>query len=296
MFAGCAAHAILPLSHRLTAAVGMVFALSAHVADWPCAAGGSQAIATALVSYLESLGGRIELGRRVRSLAELPRSRVVLFDTSPIDAVAIAGDELPAGYRRKLERYRYGPAVFKVDWALHARIPWANPACGEASTVHVGGALAEIAASEQAMWDGGVSERPFLIVCQQSHVDASRAPAGQHTGYAYCHVPAHCDVDMTGRIEAQIERFAPGFRDVIAHRHTTSPAELARHNPNLVGGAISGGVADLRQFFARPVFARSPYRTPNRRLFLCSASTPPGGGVHGMCGYHAARAALRELA
>ena len=295
LFAGCAAHSILPLTHRLTAAVGMVFTLAAHIADWPVAAGGSAAIGRALAAHLESLGGRIEVGRRVRSLADLPNSRVVMFDTSPADLASIAGDALPLRYRRALERFRYGPAVFKVDWALGGPIPWTDPACARASTVHVGGVLDEIAASERSMWHGEVAERPFVIVCQQSGVDPSRAPPGMHTGYAYCHVPAGCEVDQTARIEAQIERFAPGFRDVILHRRATSPAAIAAANPNCIGGAIAGGVADVRQFFARPVLRRSPYRTPNPRLFLCSASTPPGGGVHGMCGYHAATAALDRM-
>lgn len=295
LFAGCAAHSILPMTHALTTAVGMVFTISAHLTDWPCAKGGSQAIAKALLGLLEALGGEIECGRRIRSLADLPPSRVVLFDTSPRALVEIAGDALPARYRRRLSRYRYGPAVFKVDWALDGEIPWADPACARASTVHVGGTLDEITSSEQAMWEGSISERPFLIVCQQSHFDAARAPAGQHTGYAYCHVPAGFDRDVTDLVEAQIERFAPGFRDRILARRSTSPADLERLSANNVGGAITGGIADLRQFVARPVLQRVPYRTPNPRLFLCSASTPPGGGVHGMCGYHAARAALKRL-
>jgi phytoene dehydrogenase-like protein len=295
LFAGCAAHSILPLTQPLTAAMGVLFAVTGHVVDWPVAQGGSRAIARALASYLVSLGGRIETGRRVEKLADLPAARVVLFDTSPDQLARIAGDALPTGYRRRLARYRYGPGAFKLDWALDGPIPWRDPACREASTVHVGGTLQEICASERDMYRGRHSERPFLILCQQSEVDPSRAPAGKHTGYAYCHVPGGSTVDMTDAIERQVERFAPGFRDRILARRATSPADFERMNPNYVGGAITGGVADLFQLWNRPVTRLDPYSTPNPRLFLCSASTPPGGGVHGMCGYHAARSALRRL-
>jgi phytoene dehydrogenase-like protein len=295
LFAGCAAHSILPLTQPLTAALGVMFALTAHVEDWPVAAGGSRAISDALGSYLQSLGGRIETSRRVQSLAELEGARVVLFDTSPDQLVRIAGDALPAGYRRRLDRYRYGPGVFKLDWALDGPIPWRDPTCREASTVHVGGTLEEICASERDMYAGRNAERPFLILCQQSEVDPSRAPAGRHTGYAYCHVPHASPVDRTDAIERQIERFAPGFRDRILARHATSPADFERYNPNYRGGAITGGVADAFQLFTRPVARLDPYSTPNPRLFLCSAATPPGGGVHGQCGYYAARSALKRL-
>lgn len=296
LLAGCAAHSILPLEARLSGAVGLVFAIAGHVIDWPVARGGSAAITAALASLLESLGGTIECGRRVTNLAELPASRVVLFDTSPAQLADIAEDELPGRYLRRLRRFRYGPAVFKLDWALAEPIPWANRECGRASTVHVGGTLEELADSEAAAWSAAPAERPFLIVCQQSHFDSERAPEGKHTGYAYCHVPAGCELDMTARIEAQIERFAPGFADVILARHASSPADFEARNPNYVGGAITGGVADWRQLFGRPVGMFRPYSTPNERLFICSASSPPGGGVHGMCGYHAARAALKRLA
>ena len=295
LFAGCAAHSVLPLTQPLTAAMGVMFALTAHVVDWPVAEGGSRAIWRALVSYLESLGGRIETGRRIERLAELPDARVVLFDTSPDQLTRIAGDALPAGYRRRLGRYRYGPGAFKLDWALDGPIPWRDPACREASTVHVGGTLAEICASERDMYRGRHSERPFLILCQQSEVDPTRAPAGQHTGYAYCHVPHGSTVDMTDPIERQVERFAPGFRDRILARFATSPADFERYNPNYRGGAITGGVADALQLWNRPVTRLDPYATPNPRLFICSAATPPGGGVHGMCGWWAARSALRGL-
>ena len=296
LFAGCAAHSLLPLTQPLSAAFGVLFALTAHVEDWPVAQGGSQAIARALASYLRSLGGRIETGHRVENLAALGGARVVLFDTSPAQLVQIAGDMLPAGYRRRLARYRYGPGVFKLDWALDGPIPWRDPACREASTVHVGGTLEEVCASERDMFHGRHSERPFLIVCQQSEVDPTRAPAGKHTGYAYCHVPHASTVDMTTAIERQIERFAPGFRDRILARHAMNTADLERYNPNYRGGAITGGVADALQLWNRPVTRLDPYATPNPRLFLCSAATPPGGGVHGQCGYWAARSALRRLA
>jgi phytoene dehydrogenase-like protein len=295
LLAGCAAHAILPLERPLTAAVAMIFALTGHVEDWPVAAGGSQAIADALASYLRALGGAIETGVHIRTLADLPPARVVLFDTSPAQLADIGGPLLPAGYLRRLRRYRYGPGVFKLDWALDGPIPWRDPRCLEASTVHVGGTLDEIAAGEAAVWRGEHPARPFVMVVQQSQFDGRRAPAGRHTGYAYCHVPSGSTVDCTEMIEGQIERFAPGFRDRILARHRLSTADLARDNPNCVGGAITGGVADLFQFFTRPVARLDPYSTPHPRLFICSASTPPGGGVHGMCGYFAARSALRRL-
>lgn len=295
LLAGCAAHSILPLERPLTAAVAMIFALTGHVEEWPVAAGGSQAIGRALAAYCQSLGGRIETGRYVRSLADLPPARVVLFDTSPAQLADIGEAVLPAGYVRRLRRYRYGPGAFKLDWALDGPIPWRDARCLEASTVHLGGTLDEIAAGEAAVWRGQHPERPFVLVVQQSQFDASRAPAGKHTGYAYCHVPAASTVDRTDAIESQIERFAPGFRDRILARHTMNTADLQRDNPNHVGGAITGGVSDLLQFYARPVARLDPYSTPNPRLFICSASTPPGGGVHGMCGYFAARSALRRL-
>jgi len=296
VLAGCAAHSILPLEQPLTAAVGMIFALTAHVEDWPVAAGGSLSITRALASYLRQLGGRIETGRRVGRLAELPPARVHLFDTSPAQLADICESILPANYVRQLRRFRYGPGVFKLDWALDGPIPWRDPRCLEASTVHLGGTLDEIAAAEAAVWRGEHPSRPFVLVVQQSQFDPSRAPAGKHTGYAYCHVPAGSTVDYTAVVERQIERFAPGFRDRILARHKLAPADFERDNPNDVGGAITGGVADLVQFFARPALRLDPYSTPNPRLFLCSASTPPGGGVHGMCGYFAARSALRGLA
>lgn len=295
LFAGCAGHSILPLSHPLTAALGLIFSLTGHVASWPVAKGGSGAITRALASYLESLGGSIETGTSIERLQDLPDARAVLFDTDPHQLSQIAGDALPASYRRRLARYRYGPGVFKVDWALDGPIPWRDPRCLEASTVHVGGGLEEICASERDMYRGRHSDRPFLIVCQQSDFDPTRAPEGKRTGYAYCHVPAGSTVDRTEAIEAQIERFAPGFRDLILARHTMDTRAFSAYNPNYVGGAITGGVADLFQLFTRPVARLDPYSTPNPRLYLCSAATPPGGGVHGQCGYWSAQSVLRRL-
>ncbi len=245
LLAGCAAHAILPLERLVTAAVGLMFLVTGHVEDWPVAAGGSHAIARALAGVLAASGGTIQTGVRVRSLADLPPARAYLFDTSPAQLAQIAGPALPPRYVRRLGRYRYGPGVFKLDWALSGPIPWRDPRCLEASTVHVGGAFEEVAAAEAAVWRGEHPERPFVMVCQQSQFDPSRAPAGQHTGYAYCHVPAGSTVDRTAAIEAQIERFAPGFRDRILARHALTPAALEASNPNYLGGAITGGVADI---------------------------------------------------
>jgi phytoene dehydrogenase-like protein len=295
LLAGCATHAILPLERAVSAAVALIFLISGHVEDWPVAAGGSHAITRALASLLAASGGRVATGTRVRSLADLPPARAYLFDTSPAQLAAIAEPILPARYVRRLRRYRYGPGAFKLDWALDGPIPWRDPRCLDASTVHVGGTLEEIATAEAAVWRGEHPERPFVMVCQQSQFDPSRAPTGKHTGYAYCHVPSGSTVDLTAHIERQIERFAPGFRDRILARHVTAPADFERDNPNYVGGAITGGAADLFQLFTRPVARLDPYSTPNRSVFLCSASTPPGGGVHGMCGYFAARSALRRL-
>ncbi|MGO9766420.1 MAG: phytoene desaturase family protein [Myxococcaceae bacterium] len=295
LLAGCAAHAILPLEQHLTAAVALLFLVTGHVEEWPVAAGGSEAIARALASLLRELGGRLETGVEVRRLADLPKARAYLFDTSPAQLATIAEAVLPAGYLRRLSRYRYGPAAFKVDWALDGSIPWKDARCLEASTVHLGGTLEEVSASEAAVWRGQHSARPFVLLCQQSEFDGTRAPAGKQTGWAYCHVPAGSTADMTGAIESQVERFAPGFRDRILARHVTRPADLERYNANYVGGAITGGVADLGQLFTRPVARLDPYTTPHPRLFICSASSPPGGGVHGMCGYHAAQSVLRRL-
>jgi phytoene dehydrogenase-like protein len=295
LFGGCAAHSIMPLDHALTAAIGLVFCLTGHVEDWPVAEGGSASIARALAGLLVELGGRIETGRWVRTLSDLPAARVYLFDTSPAQLATIAESVLPAGYVRRLRKYRYGPAVFKIDWALDGPIPWSDAAVADAATVHLGGTLDEVAASESAMWRGEHAEKPFVLVVQQSQLDATRAPEGKHTGYAYCHVPAGSTVDMTAAIERQVERFAPGFRDRVLGRHVMNAADLERYNPAIVGGAITGGVTDLAQLFTRPVARWNPYSTPNPRVFLCSSATPPGGGVHGMCGYFAARSAMKRM-
>jgi phytoene dehydrogenase-like protein len=293
--AGCAAHAILPLDRLLTGSVGMIFALTAHVQEWPVVAGGSQEIARALSSCLAERGGRIQTGTRVTALKQLPPARVYLFDTSPNQLASIAGDALPGSYLERIGRYRYGPGAFKLDWALDGPIPWRDPDCLKASTVHLGGTPEEIAAGEAAVWRGEHPERPFVLLCQQSQFDPSRAPEGKHTGYAYCHVPGGSTVDMSRAIENQVERFAPGFKDRILARHAFGPADFERMNPNYVGGAITGGVADLFQLFTRPVARINPYTTPNPRILICSASSPPGGGVHGMCGYHAAKTALKRI-
>jgi phytoene dehydrogenase-like protein len=295
LLAGCAAHSILPLERSFTAAIGLVFLLAGHVEEWPVPAGGSQAIADSLASLLRSLGGKIQTGALVRTLADLPPARLVLFDTSPSQLASIAGPVLPAGYMRRLRRYIYGPGTFKLDLALDGPIPWRDPRCLEASTVHIGGTLEQVAAAEAAVWRGEHPERPFVMLCQQSQFDPTRAPAGKHTGYAYCHVPPGSTVDLTEAIERQIERFAPGFRQRILARHTTTTAQFERDNPNYVGGAITGGAAHFAQLFTRPVARLNPYTTPNPRILICSASTPPGGGVHGMCGYHAAGPALKRL-
>jgi phytoene dehydrogenase-like protein len=295
LFAGCAAHSVMSLDRAGTASFGLVLAAAAHTIDWPCARGGSQAIVSALVRAFAQSGGVLETGRRISQLSELPNARAIVFDLSPRQVARIAADALPSRYRLRLERFRHGPAVFKVDWALNGPIPWRNAKCRAATTVHVAGAFEEVLRSESEMMSGVAPERPFVLVAQQSVIDSTRAPAGQHTGWAYCHVPNGCTVDMTERIEAQIERFAPGFRDLILARSVISPAQLEARNPAMIGGDMAGGQNDLRQFLFRPTARWNPYTTPNPKLFLCSSSTPPGGGVHGMCGYHAAQAVLRRL-
>jgi phytoene dehydrogenase-like protein len=269
--------------------------LTAHAVGWPVARGGSQRLAEALASHLRALGGEIEIGRRVESLDELPaEAGPVLLDVTPRQLVRLAGRRLPDGYRHRLSRYRYGPGVYKLDWALDGPIPWTAPEAARAGTVHLGGALEEIVASEEAPARGEHAERPFVLLVQPSRFDPTRAPAGMHTAWAYCHVPNGSTRDMTAAIEAQVERFAPGFSELIAARSAMDSAEVERRNPNYVGGDINGGLQDIRQLFTRPVPRPVPYSTPLRGVFLCSSSTPPGGGVHGMCGYWAARAALKS--
>lgn len=281
----------MPLEKPPTASFGLVLGILGHALGWPLPQGGSQRIADALAAYLHSLGGEIVTHTPVNSLEALPPARVVMADITPRQFLALAADRLPRGYRRQLEGYRYGPGAFKVDWALDGPIPWQAAECSRAGTVHVGGTLEEIAASERAMWHGPPAESPFVLVAQQSLFDPARAPSGKHTAWAYCHVPHGSTLDMTSRIEAQIERFAPGFRERILARHVFSPAEFEQYNPNYIGGDINGGVQDLRQLFTRPTLRLNPYSTPLKGVYLCSSSTPPGGGVHGMCGYQAAKRA-----
>ncbi|HET7434065.1 MAG TPA: NAD(P)/FAD-dependent oxidoreductase [Thermoanaerobaculia bacterium] len=295
LFGGSAAHSFLPLESVASASFGLALIVAGHATGWPAAKGGSYEIIRAMISYLRSLGGEVQTSHPVRTLRDVPLSRAVLFDVSPRQLADIAADELPASYVEKLRAFRYGPGVFKVDWALDGAIPWRAPECARSATVHVGGTIEEIALHEREIWQGRNSEKPFVLVAQQSMFDSTRAPAGKHTGWAYCHVPHGSTEDMTERIEAQIERFAPGFRDLILARHTMNSADFQAHNPNMIGGDIAGGANIVTQFLARPFPALDPYATPNRRLYLCSSSTPPGGGVHGMCGYWAARSALRRL-
>jgi phytoene dehydrogenase-like protein len=295
LLAGAAAHTMLPLSKPLTSAFGLLFVMIAQTVGWPFVEGGSARLTDALVSELTSLGGRMETGRWVTSLGDLPPARAVLLDVTPRQFVALAGDRLPARSRRELQRFRYGPGVCKVDWALSGPVPWQAPACREAGTVHLGGTFAEVAAAEADVAAGRHPERPFCLVAQAGVVDPGRAPAGQQTLWGYCHVPSGSAVDMSERIEAQIERFAPGFRDLILARSVRTAADMERHNPNYVGGDITGGAGTLRQTVLRPTPRWNPYRTALPGVYLCSASTPPGGGVHGMCGSWAAKTALADL-
>jgi len=300
VFSGMAGHSMMPLEWPATGAFGLMLATLAHAVGWPMARGGSQSIASALVAYLQSLGGKVETGHRVTRLSELPSAKAVLLDLTPRGVLAVAGDRLAPGYRRALERYRYGPGICKVDWALDAPIPWQAEVCRRAATVHLGGTMEEIAAGERTVWQGKVPVHPLILLAQQSLFDASRAPAGKHTAWAYCHVPNGHSGDVSAAIEAQVERFAPGFRDRILARHVYTADQMEAYNPNYVGGDINGGVQDLRQLFTRPAIRLNPYRIPAGdrqapRLYLCSSATPPGGGVHGMCGFHAAGTVLRDL-
>lgn len=295
LFGGIAAHAVLPLEQTGSAAPGLLLSLAAHVVGWPFPKGGSQTIIEALANVLRSYGGEIRTSHRVRSMNDIPPSRAVMFDLTPRQIAQIAGDDLPASYVRRLQRFRYGPGVFKIDWALDGPIPWRCADCAGAATVHVGGTIEEIARHEAAVWRGRNTDRPFVLLAQHTLFDDSRAPAGKHTGWAYCHVPNGSTDDMTEPIERQVERFAPGFRQRILSRHTSNTAQLEQYNNNLVGGDIGGGANTLRQLLTRPVARLDPYSTPNRRLFIASSSAPFGAGVHGMCGYWAARSALRRV-
>ena len=293
LFAGIAAHATLPLSQPPSAAFGLVLGMAGHAVGWPVPRGGSGSITRALVSYLRSLGGEVVTNTRVDSLDDLPPCRLVLLDVTARQVLRLLGDRLPPLYRGQLWHFRYGLGTFKVDWALDGPVPWRSPECNQAATVHLGGTLEEIASAHEDAWAGKSPPQPYVLLAQPTLFDRSRVPDDQHhIAWAYCHVPNGSEVDMTGRIEAQVERFAPGFRSRIVARHTMGPAELERRNANLVGGDINGGEVNLAQLLTRPTLRLNPYATPLPNVFICSSSTPPGGGVHGMCGYHAARAAL----
>ncbi len=295
LLAGVSAHSMQPLTAPVTAGFGLLLALLAHSVGWPVVEGGSARLTEALTSELASLDGQVVTGGWIRRLADLRPARAVLLDVTPRQFLRLAGDRLPAGYRRAMQRFSYGPGVCKVDWALDGPVPWTAVACREAGTVHVGGTFAEVARSESDVAGGRHSDRPYCLVAQAGVVDPTRAPAGKQTLWGYCHVPSGSTVDMADRIEAQIERFAPGFRDLILARAVRTAAEVEQHNPNYVGGDVNGGAGTLRQTVFRPAARWNPYRTALPGVYLCSSSTPPGGGVHGMCGSGAALAALADL-
>lgn len=295
LWAGIAAHAIQPLDRWASSAIGMVLTAAGHVHGWPFPKGGAQKLADALCAYFRAIGGKIQTGTYIRSLSELPAARVVLFDTSPTHLLQLAGHRFSPLYRWQLERYRYGMGVFKVDWAIEGAVPFAADVCKRAGTVHLGNTFDEIARAETQTAAGRHPEAPFVLLAQHGAFDTSRAPDGKQAVWAYCHVPHGSTLDRLDAIERQVERFAPGFRARILGRHVMNTAQMEEYNPNYIGGDINGGIADLRQLISRPVLSRSPYRSAAKGLYLCSAATPPGGGVHGMCGYHAARRALRDI-
>lgn len=295
LWAGMAAHSLQPLSNSLTSAIGLVLMSMGHLAGWPLPEGGSRSIAMALASYFTSIGGEIETGFHIRSLAQLPSSRVVLLDVTPGQLLEIAGHRFSALYKWQLKNYRYGAGVFKIDWALDGPVPFAAAGCEKAGTIHLGNSFEEIARAEDMVWKGKHPEKPFVLLAQQSLFDGSRAPEGKHTGWAYCHVPHGSTEDMTEAIERQVERFAPGFRDRILSRHVMNTAAMEAYNPNYAGGDINGGAILPSQLFTRPALRYSPYRTSAKGIYICSSSTPPGGGVHGMCGFHAASRALKDI-
>jgi phytoene dehydrogenase-like protein len=295
LFAGIAAHSIRPLDRSGTAAFGLMLGAAGHAAGWPIAKGGSQSIADALAQCLVLRGGEIRTSTEVRSVDDLPTSRVVLFDITPKQLATLAGQRISGRYKRRLETFRYGPGVFKVDWALDGPIPWQAPECHRAATVHVGGTLEEILDAEATVWEDAHPEQPMVILAQPSLFDPTRAAEGMHTAWAYCHVPNSSNFDMTDRIESQVERFAPGFRDRIVGRHTMAPSDMEDYNPNYIGGDIAGGAQNPIQLFLRPLGRWRTYSTPISGWYICSSSMPPGAGVHGMCGYHAAQAALKAL-
>ncbi|REL24326.1 NAD(P)/FAD-dependent oxidoreductase [Rhodohalobacter sp. SW132] len=294
LFAGLAAHSILPLSATSSAAIGIVLGAAGHKVGWPLPKGGSQSIADSMAAYFESLGGVIETGQKIESLKQLPPHRCCLFDLTPRQVLQIVGDEFPKYYKKRLEKFRYGQGVFKIDYILSEPVPWSDPRCNRAGTVHLGGTYEEIAESEKQMSSGKHSDKPYVLVAQQSLFDETRTPDSRHTLWAYCHVPHGSERDMTLQIENQIERFAPGFRDIVEERHTMNTAQFEEYNANYFGGDINGGSQDIWQLFTRPVHLINPYATPAEGIYICSSSTPPGGGVHGMCGYHAAMLALRK--
>ena len=294
-FGGMAAHSMLPFSFLTSAAIGLTLLIQGHLKGWPLIKGGTQELANALGSYFISLGGEIRTGFRVRSLDQIPDSRVLLLDLTPRQILRLAGERLSPFYKAQLNRYRYGMGVFKVDWALDAPIPFTAPGCREAGTVHLGGSFEEIAAGEQMTFEGRHPEKPFVLLAQPTVIDPGRAPAGKHTAWAYCHVPPGSDRDMREAIERQVERFAPGFRERVLSCHTLNARQMEQYNPNYVGGDINGGIQDIFQLFTRPALRLSPYRSSARGIYICSASTPPGGGVHGMCGFHAAKRAMRDI-
>ncbi len=293
--AGMAAHAVQPLTNMATSAIALVFLLLGHDGGWPMAEGGSQSLANALASYFENLGGKIETNTMVSSLQQLPSAHAVVFDITPGQLLQIAGHKLTAMYRWQLKRYRYGMGVFKIDWALDGPIPFTAAECREAGTIHIGNSFEEIARGEKETWGKKHPQKPFVLLAQQSLFDPTRAPEGKQTAWAYCHTPAGSTTDMTDIIENQVERFAPGFRDRILARHTMNASETENYNPNYIGGDIGGGVQDITQLFTRPALRFSPYRTSAKGIYLCSSSTPPGGGVHGMCGYNAAQRVLKDI-
>ena len=295
LIAGIAAHSFLPLESFISSAFALVLGAAGHAVGWPIPRAGSQSISNALANYFRELGGKIEVSRRVENLNDIPKGRGTFFDTTVWQFARIAGDQLPARYRRRMENFRHAPGILKIDYALNSPIPWKAENCRRAGTIHLGGTIDEIADAECAIARGEIPQRPFVLVAQQSLFDNTRAPSGKHTLWAYAHVPFDCKIDMSEAIENQIERFAPGFRDCVLARHKSGVIDLEKSNPNLAGGDISGGATDVWQLLARPTFSATPYRTPLTGIYLCSSSTPPGGGVHGMCGYHAARAALREV-
>ena len=295
MFAGMVAHSIQALESPATTAFGLLLLMLTHSVGWAMAKGGSHEISKAMARYFESLGGTIQTNFEVTSLADLPPAKKILFDLTPRQIVTIAGDALPEIYQQRLLNFRYGAGVFKIDYALSEPIPWQNPDVTRAGTVHLGGTLKEIAFSERLCTQGIHAEKPYVLVAQHSLFDETRAPEGKHTLWAYCHVPYGSTRDMTEQIDNQLERYAPNFRDVVLARHTMNTVDMANYNANYIGGDINGGVQDLRQLFTRPVARLSPYTTPNNKLYICSSSTPPGGGVHGMCGYYAAKEVLKTL-